>query len=130
MIHFLSRVLLWSAAICLVACASHKVVVTPDKSPAVCKKTCHNRLKTCQQACHNNGAKCTFTENQSTVRRYGRYMNEQCVQGGIIMRDLQSYRDPLQCRKTTCNCWADYHVCAQSCSGVIHKRLQIAPACC
>jgi hypothetical protein len=42
---------------------------------------------------------------------------------------LNSYRDPLQCRKVTCNCHADYQVCIQSCSGVIHKQLRVASAC-
>lgn len=65
----------------------------------------------------------------SAMKSYGRYVHEQEVQGGMVIQELKSYRDPLQCRKVSCNCMADYNVCVQGMSGIIHKRLQVNPAC-
>lgn len=95
-----------------------------------CKNECQERLNACNQACQNSCRNCSLEASINAKRNYSRYNHEQYVQGGIMVRDLKSYQDPLQCRKTTCNCWADYNVCKQSCKGLIHKRLQVSPACC
>ena len=113
----------------LVACASQQLVVKRINDRGLCKNVCQERLNSCNHECHNNCQECTQGSNCSTARDYNKYKHEQCVQGGIIARELNSYRDPLQCRKTTCDCYADYNVCIQSCNGLIHKRLQAAPVC-
>lgn len=130
MLPSIARVILCFATLTLIACTSNQVLTQRANDLAACKKVCQKRVNTCQRLCHNNCDNCKLASASTTARHYGLYMKEVCVQGGIVTRDLQSYRDPLQCRKTTCNCWADYHVCEQSCTGVIHKRLQVAPACC
>ncbi len=124
------RVMLACVVVALVGCASQKMAVKSANDKMVCKMACQQRLTACNQVCYKNCPTCTKVANASAARHYSQYKQEQCVQGGIIARDLKSYRDPLQCRKTTCNCWADYSVCVQACAGVIHKRLQIAPVCC
>jgi hypothetical protein len=40
-----------------------------------------------------------------------------------VSRDLNSYRDPLQCRKVTCDCLADNNVCKASCRGLTPQVL-------
>lgn len=114
----------------LLGCSYQKASVVHARQVALCKQSCQARFDVCQKACYRDCGDCQKTADGRMVRHYGHYVHEQYVQGGIISRELKSYRDPLQCRKATCNCWADLNVCAQSCTGVIHKRLQVASACC
>lgn len=128
--HSFARIILCFAVMTLVACASQKISVQHAREVRACINHCQQELKNCHQVCHNNCRECSITANCSAVRNYNRYSHEQVIQGGLIARQLKSYRDPLQCRKTTCDCSADYDVCKQSCEGLIHKRLQAGPACC
>ncbi len=95
----------------------------------VCKASCQQRLNVCNNACFNSCARCSARANSGAALRYNEYKQEQCLQGKEVVRELKSYRDPLQCRKTTCECSVDYRACAQSCSGKIPKRLEKSPAC-
>lgn len=95
-----------------------------------CKMTCKQRLDRCISLCQDCCGKCSLRSTAAATGSYNQYKREQCVQGKSIVRQLQSFRDPLKCRKTTCECSADYDVCMQSSSGVIHKQLQVVPACC
>lgn len=97
---------------------------------AACKKSCQIRMYSCLNSCKDNCKNCQLRSKVSTGKNYARYVHEQCVKGGVIARELNSYRDPLQCRKVTCNCSADFDTCIQSCTGVIQKRLMAAPKCC
>ncbi len=124
------RMVLCAAMLALAACATQPVSVQCAQERAACKNSCKERLKTCNQVCDNGCNECSLDAKCATARNYSRYIHEQNIQGGIIARELNSYRDPLQCRKTTCNCLADFNVCTQSCTGLIHKRLQVGPACC
>ena len=113
------------AFILLPGCVSHK-----DKHEAAqCKYTCQQKLNSCQKVCQNNTIHCITLANDHALKSYHSYKKQQCVQGKPVVRELQSYRDPLQCRKTTCDCNTDYRVCTQACTGLIHKRLQVAPTC-
>ncbi len=96
---------------------------------AVCKQSCQIRLLQCNKACINNCPHCCLSANQRTARSYQHYLHQQDVQGIQDMRELNSYRDPLQCRKTNCDCPTDYRTCIQTCTGKIPKRLQKAPVC-
>ena len=95
-----------------------------------CELKCKQGFSQCLPACKNNCVRCMVRASQSARKHYLRYQHQQSVQGKNIVRELNSYRDPLQCRKTTCNCWADFNVCMQSCRGLIQKSLQVAPTCC
>ena len=130
MMHSIVRIILCLGLMALVACAGNNLSIKQANDLATCKMDCQHRLKICSKICHNNCGDCAKAVNCHVVRHYHQYKNEQCVQGGIIARELNSYRDPLQCRKLTCDCSADYSVCTQSCSGLIHKRLQVPSACC
>ncbi len=107
-------------------CAHQK----PALEMAACKQSCQQRLSVCSKTCGNSCLQCEAFASRMTQNSYNKYVNEQCVSGGYLTRQLQSYRDPLQCRKITCECVADYQVCVQSCTGVIRKRLQVPLTCC
>lgn len=90
-----------------------------------CKQACRFELKQCHSICHNNSQQCHACANANALKSYIKYQHQQCVQGKALVRELQSYRDPLQCKKTTCDCYADYRMCNQACTGLIQKRLQV-----
>lgn len=96
---------------------------------AQCSRTCVQNLEICKKKCVDNCPNCTLKANLSAVRHYAQYVNEKKIEGELITRELKSYRDPLQCRKITCNCAADFNVCTQNCTGVIQKQLRIVPKC-
>ena len=109
------HVLLCLSLCILVGCASQRASVQRANDLVSCKNVCKQHLTICSQVCHNNCRECNQSVNRATAMYYNKYKNEQCVQGTMIVRDLNSYRDPLQCCKTTCDCQADYNVCADSC---------------
>lgn len=128
--YLLTCIALGVAFLTLSSCANRFLPVKCAENMAMCKKECHVRFHSCKKTCSNNCKECSSAANCSAARNYSQYKHEQYVQGGAITRELKSYRDQLQCRKTTCNCLADYNVCTQSCTGKVHKRLQVGPACC
>ena len=124
------RVMVCFAVIALSACTSHRVSVQQVKARVSCNMGCEERFQQCSQMCDNNCHTCSKSARIKTARHYQQMVREQVIQGGMISRELNSYRDPLQCRKTTCNCQADLTVCLAACTGIIRKRLQVGPACC
>lgn len=95
-----------------------------------CYTQCLKRFESCSTTCKNSCKHCMKTSNEEASARYAQYLHEQVIQGGVVARTLQSYRDQLQCCKTTCDCQTDYLVCKQSCSNVYPKKLLVAPKCC
>lgn len=126
----ISRITLYILTLLLVACVSHKVVVNKAIDAKNCDSMCQEALRACMPVCHDNCHECSKAESRITARHYHRYLEQVSVQGQVVTRELQSYRDPLQCRKITCHCIADYNICKQACTGIIYKRLQAASACC
>jgi hypothetical protein len=112
------------------SCSSIQSSVFNARKVRSCTSVCHERLVECSKVCHNNNIECIEKAKCRAVYHYERYVHEQEIQGRVAPLELNSYRDPLQCRKTACNCYADNNVCVQSCKGRIHKSLQIGPACC
>lgn len=96
---------------------------------AQCNMICVQHFEFCKQNCVNNCSNCSWAAKQKAAANFTKYVHERKMQGKKVMRELNSYRDPLQCRKVTCNCMADLMICKQSCSGVIPKRLQAVPNC-
>lgn len=129
MMKFIARVVFTVSIILLTSCI-HKLITPQAKdSYASCKASCEQRSRACNKVCRNNCQQCNAYSWQKAKNGYYNYRHEETVNGGFIARELKSYRDPLQCRKTTCDCRGDYQVCMQSCGGVIKKRLQVAPVC-
>lgn len=118
----------------LAGCMNHsnltKNTVNSANKNDVCEQTCHKRFDACKVECTDNCSNCNKRSNQTSRKNYRKYVHEECVKGGFIARDLNSYRDPLQCKKVSCNCAADLDSCIQSCNGVIRKQLKAPSFCC
>lgn len=116
---------------CLVSgCHTTTTMTHTVQTGVSCLSICKERLQSCQETCTNDCRHCAYQSAQSSAKHYHHYQCEQAIQGKEITRELQSYRDPLQCLKNTCACKTDYHVCVEACKGVIHKNLQVLPTCC
>ena len=126
------RIILWcGVVICLYGC-SHAPREDAKRAGAkrACIKQCQIKQTACQKVCSMGCKQCEVKAKESMMKRYKTYVHEQCVQGERVALQLQSFRDPLQCRKTSCDCPADYRVCVGSCRGNIQKSLQVTPFCC
>ncbi len=108
----------------LCSCTHYPFGQNKASSCNLCKVVCEHRAIACNKICRNSPSQCAAFRKQSVSEAYLYYRHEQYVKGGEIIRDLNSYRDPLQCRKTTCNCRADYRICVQACTGAISKQLR------
>ncbi|MCH9717617.1 MAG: hypothetical protein K0U52_11100, partial [Gammaproteobacteria bacterium] len=95
-----------------------------------CIDQCQIEKTRCEQRCANGCKLCEKQNDSSMLKRYKDYIHEQCVQGERVALQLQSFRDPLQCRKVSCDCSADHRVCVSTCRGKIRKYLQVTPFCC
>ena len=97
--------------------------------PSLCSNVCLSQLNQCKIECRNNCSTCSRFEIAQAADAFKHYVYEQRMKGARVIRSLNSYRDPLQCRKTTCNCVQDFQVCHQACTGFIHKELKVPPVC-
>lgn len=121
--------ILMSLSIGLLACGKSHDVINPANLRH-CQAKCVKQLQRCHHQCDNDCQQCIVPAEAVAEVQYQQFVHQQTIQGGLVARDLKSYRDPLQCVKTTCNCQADYYQCAQACTGTIHKRLQSPLTCC
>lgn len=125
--NFLIRVCFCVLLFSLLGCVSKAPL--RGQALAQCHATCMQHLEFCRQNCVDNCPNCSWNSTRQSAANFSKYVNERKVEGKKVMRELNSYRDPLQCRKVTCDCMSDLMACKQSCSGVIHKRLQAIPNC-
>lgn len=123
--NFFVRIICCCMTILLSGCG----LINHSPEQMACKTSCQQRLMACNKTCNNSCSKCCLSSTQRAVRGYQYYKYQQDIQGLPVIRQLNSYRDPLQCRKTTCECPTDYRTCIQTCAGKIPKRLQVAPVC-
>lgn len=126
---FLLRIMFGLLLLANLGCVNKQIVVLKSNNPKQCVAQCMKRFESCKTLCSNNCAVCSAKANLSMVENYSEYVHEEQVTGGFVMRGLKSYRDPLQCRKVTCNCYADLMTCEQNCTGIIHKQLRAVPYC-
>ncbi len=122
---------LWCVIFLLInaGCVSKPINILNSNSSKSCLAQCSQRFESCRVSCVNNCAVCSAKANREMIKNYSGYVHEEQVEGGYVMRGLKSYRDPLQCRKVSCNCYADLMTCEQNCTGVIHKQLRAVPHC-
>lgn len=113
----------------LTSCASHQKSMVDAREKMACKTSCKHHFTACQRICDNSCPTCCLYGDERTNRSFAYYVQQQRIQGLGTIRNLDSYQDPLQCRKTTCDCPTDYQVCLQTCTKKIPKRLQMAPHC-
>ena len=95
-----------------------------------CINQCGIEKSKCLEHCQYSCKHCEKYESTKMAARYKKYIHEQNIQGKRVALQLQSFRDPLQCRKASCDCQADYRVCVGQCRGKIRKQLQVKPFCC
>ncbi len=126
MINSIMRLVLYCSFLCLLSCTQHFLFYGNNHFVS-CKINCENRLKICTKVCRNNNLQCSAAATELTAKNYAHYLHEQRVKGEFIALQLNSFCDPLQCRKTTCNCQADYRVCVRACKGTIPKYLHQTP---
>jgi hypothetical protein len=120
----------WLALLFLSACSSSHHQYVESQERRSCIAHCEVLMKQCQGHCQDHCKQCEAEAVGQTQKDYKRYLKERCVQGKSFIRRLQSYHDPLECRKTTCDCPADFRVCVESCRGSIHKQIQVEKSCC
>lgn len=94
-----------------------------------CKMACIQHIEFCRQNCVNNCPNCSYISQRTAKENFAKYVHERKVEGKKVMRELNSYHDPLQCRKVTCDCLSDFAICKKGCTGVIPKKLQAVPYC-
>ncbi|OJW11971.1 MAG: acyltransferase [Legionella sp. 39-23] len=94
-----------------------------------CNMTCMQHFDFCRQNCINNCPNCSYKTQLATEKNFSKYVHERRVEGKKVMRELNSYRDPLKCRKVTCDCLSDLATCKKGCAGVIPKKLHAVPYC-
>ena len=114
----------------MLSCASTHEDAVDAQAKRACERTCEQEKNVCLRTCDDSCKACQVRENEKMARLYKTYIHEQCAQGKRVALQLQSFRDPLQCRKSSCDCPADYRVCMSACAGPIYKRLQVTPVCC
>lgn len=94
-----------------------------------CVQMCIKKAQQCRAVCRNNCKNCQHVQAVQSKRSWCAYRHERKVMGDVLFRQLNSYKDPLQCQKVTCDCQADQMVCVQSCKGSIRKSLTVPRQC-
>ena len=111
-------------SILLSSCSYYEHYVKHEQQLKACHLQCNVNLDNCKNHCRNNIHECETLANLQAATRFKKYKKQQLIQGIVINEELQSFKDPLQCRKVTCSCQEDYRVCKQSCRGKIYKNLK------
>ena len=127
--NYFLRLFYCTVLIVLSGCATQQQNIAKSKDVSQCLQLCEQRFESCKQQCSDNCPRCSLMASDKAAINYMEYVHDKRVQGGYVARGLNSYRDPLQCRKVTCNCTSDILTCKQGCTGVIQKRLQAVPYC-
>lgn len=125
----LFRVTISFFLVMLAACSSYQNYVNSEKELKACRIKCYTIEKKCNATCVNNCNNCSTLAYAQSANRFKMYKHRQLVQGKIVALELQSFKDPLQCRKTTCSCKKDLRVCLQACSGKIYKNFKVVAVC-
>lgn len=100
------------------------------QSVASCKRVCIQRMQACSKKTGVKCENCQIEGTKKALSRYKHYLNERCIEGAVVFRELNSMRDPLKCLKVSTNCCADLNVCLQYCDGKIYKQMLPAARCC
>ncbi|CAM3084226.1 acyltransferase [Legionella steigerwaltii] len=123
------RVIYCTIILGLCGCQALKQNELKAQAEARCNMTCMQHFEFCRQSCVDNCPNCSYKAQRMAEKNYAKYVYERRVEGKKVMRELNSYRDPLQCRKVTCDCVLDLAICKKGCAGIIPKELQAVPYC-
>lgn len=111
------------------SCSYYTQYVKKEQQLKSCHLTCLAQKDYCNKTCKNNCQECTGLAKLQASQRFKDYKKRLTVQKKVVALELQSFQDPLQCRKVTCSCQDDYRVCAQACKGKIYKNLKAKAVC-
>ena len=111
-------------AITMMACSSvydtqYRYQKPSSESGKQCIVQCQQTKNTCQQLCQNDSPLCKARARERARQDFNEYVSQRKIAGKPIVRDLDSFYDPLQCASPTCNCEADYRACYQMCGGQV-----------
>lgn len=123
------RLIVCISIVLMTSCGYYGKFVDNAREKKACHLQCLNALDKCKIQCKNNCRECNVLANMQAASRFIEYKKRQSMQGKMVNEELQSFKDPLQCRKVTCSCQEDYRVCKQSCIGKVYKYLKANPAC-
>lgn len=126
---FFLRLLCCVALLGLFGCQGMRQNVLTQHAVAQCNITCMQHFEFCRKNCIDNCPACSAASHKKAAEDFEKYVHERQVEGKKVMRELNSYRDLLQCRKITCDCMSDLAICKQGCTGEIPTKLQIVPNC-
>ncbi len=102
----------------LISCVS----LENQRTMRVCKDICQQQSLKCQKLCNNDARHCQAFVMGNARKSYAKYVHQQRLQANDIALELQSFRDPLQCKKITCDCLADARMCVKFCNVHIEDR--------
>jgi len=118
------RLIIFTALILLSSCSNYSDYLEKERQLKSCHIKCNMKLDICNKQCKNNALECAVKANIEASKNFKRYKKREFIQGKVLIEELQSFKDPLQCRKVTCSCQEDFRVCNQSCRGKIYKHLK------
>lgn len=116
----------------LASCAAkyekyYEFQVPKTKPIEQCVQICQKTKDNCSKMCTNDSQLCKKNQMKQAELAYDSYVREMRVAGNGINRDLNSFYDPLQCSKISCDCERDYRACYKMCGGeVIVKQRCVA----
>lgn len=111
------------------SCSYYGHYVEKERKYKACHLDCLAKKDHCKAICRNNCAECTGLKDLQAAKRFKDYKHQKTVQKKLVDLELQSFKDPLQCRKVTCSCQDDFSVCVQACKGNIKKNLKAKAVC-
>jgi len=118
------QILVYLVMILLSACSYVNQYLNENAQTTKCKQICRQHWRQCGVDCKRDAMHCAVAQSNAMAREYAVYMQQQIVQGRSIALEQDAFRDPLFCRKLTCDCDADKLVCMQICAGKIRQRLE------
>lgn len=125
----LSRIVVCLLLILTASCSYYSHYVENEQKYKACHLDCLAKKDHCNAICRNNCKECTGLADLQAAKRFKDYKHRRTVQKKLVDLELQSFKDPLQCRKVTCSCQDDFRVCAQACKGKIKKNLKAKAVC-
>jgi len=94
-----------------------------------CLNACYEKNRYCHKICQTDCPHCCKYTKMQGLHFYRRYLKRCRIEGKPAFSSLQSFYDPLQCNKNSCDCQKDFLLCQQSCHGKIPKRLKTYKFC-
>lgn len=111
----------------LCSCAKQQLLLFKSPTLKQCTLSCIQRYESCSERCKDSCAYCSAQSTYSSLNKEAKYTKQQRIQGLAVNRELNSYRDPLQCLKVSCSCVSDLNACTQACTGLTRKELIAKP---